>query len=42
MRMRLSLRSVWHSVATQSAEAIPESRATRWRVLDRTNKGVTK
>jgi len=44
MRMRLSLRSVWHSVATQSAEAIPESRAKGWRVLERTTtkKAVTK
>ena len=31
MRMRLSLRSVWHSVATQAPEAVPSTvHAVRW------------
>jgi len=31
MRMRLSLRSVWHSVATQAPEAVPSTVNTvRW------------
>jgi hypothetical protein len=30
MRMRLSMRSLWHSVATQAPEAIPTSQSAHW------------